>query len=178
MQTILVAPEALYELWRDVESAPLWMEYVVSVEAKTDKVSHWVFGNPYEKDGKRIELDSEIVADEPGRRIGWQSITEGIEESGEVTFEPTFNGRGTLVTLREFQKIPGGSTATSLGGVVKRSPKQVVIENLRHFKQLAESGEIPSVEGQPNGPRGFSGSVKSRLYGENNPTPPGSSGSA
>jgi uncharacterized membrane protein len=178
MQTILVAPQALYELWKDVEASPLWMEYVVSVEAKSDTVSHWVFGNPYDPDGKRIEYDSEIVADEPGKRLAWQSITEGIDEGGEVTFEPTFNGRGTLVTLREFAKIPGGSVGHALAGLVKRSPKQIVIEDLRHFKQLSESGEIPSVEGQPNGPRGFSGSLKSKLYGENNPTPPGTSSEA
>ncbi len=69
MQTILVAPQALYELLRDVESAPLWMECLVSVNVTGAGTSHWVFGNPEEKDGKRLEFDSEIVADEPGVRI-------------------------------------------------------------------------------------------------------------
>src|ERR1700712_3397466 len=143
VQTILVAPQALYELWKDVEAAPLWMEYVVSVESKDNTLSHWVFGNPDDVDGARIEFDSRIVADEPGARIAWESITEGVDESGEVTFETTSNGRGTLVTLREFQKLPGGVVANAVAGLTKRSPKQIVMENLRHFKQLAESGEIP-----------------------------------
>lgn len=174
-QTVLVAPQALYELWRDVEAAPLWMEYVVSVTASSDKLSHWVFGNPEEPEGKRIEYDSEITADEPGRRIAWRSIDSEYDESGEVTFEPSFNGRGTVVTLMETVKAPGGAAGNALAGLVKRSPRQIVIEDLRHFKQLAESGEIPSVVGQPNGPRGFVGTLKSKLYGENNPTPEGTS---
>lgn len=174
-QTILVEPQALYELWRDMESAPLWMEYVVSVTPLSATRSHWIFGNPDDPDAKRIEYDTEITADEPGRRIAWRSIDSDYDESGEVTFEPSFNDRGTLVTLVETVKVPGGSAGNALAGLVKRSPRQIVIEDLRHFKQLAESGEIPSVVGQPNGPRGFTGSLKSKLYGENNPTPPGTS---
>jgi uncharacterized membrane protein len=176
MQTILVAPQALYELWREVEASPLWMEYVISVEAQTETVSRWLCGNPYSGDGTRVEYDVEIVIDEPGKHIAWESITDNVDESGEVTFEPSFNGRGTLVTLREFARVPGGPPGHALAALIKRSPTQIVIEDLRHFKQLAESGEIPSVDGQPSGPRGFSGSLKSKMYGENNPTPPGTSG--
>jgi uncharacterized membrane protein len=178
VQTILVAPQALYELWRDVEAAPLWMEFVISVQKKGDKLSHWVFGDPDDEAGKRLEYDTQIVADEPGKRIAWKSVTGDVDESGEVTFEPSPNGRGTLVTLRESMNIPGGSIGGALAGLIKRTPKQIVIEDLRHFKQLAESGEIPSVDGQPNGPRGFSGSLKAHMYGENNPTPSGTSGQA
>jgi hypothetical protein len=50
-----------------------------------------------------------------------------------------------------------------------------VKENLRHFKELAETGEIPSVKGQPHGPRGVIGGIKEWMYGETNPTPPGTS---
>lgn len=50
-----------------------------------------------------------------------------------------------------------------------------MIENLRHLKELIESGEIPSVEGQPAGRRGISGSLKKFMLGENMPTPPGTS---
>ncbi len=178
VQTILVEPQALYELWRDLDAAPLWMEYVVSVKPTSDTVSHWVLGDPADAKGKRIEFDSKIVEDEPGKRIAWQSITEGVDQNGEVTFEPSFNGRGTRVTLVQFGKVPGGAVGHALAGLTKRSPKQIVIESLRHFKELAEAGEIPSVEGQPNGPRGFTGSLKARMYGEHIPTPPGTSGQA
>jgi hypothetical protein len=48
-----------------------------------------------------------------------------------------------------------------------------VIENLRHFKALAETGEIPRTQGQPHGDRGTIGKVKESTYGEKITTPPG-----
>ena len=63
--------------------------------------------------------------------------------------------------------------ATAAQTVFSRNPKQAVIENLRHFKAFAETGEIPRTEGQPHGPRGASGSFKASLYGEKVGVPPG-----
>lgn len=177
IQTILADADSLYKLWRNIKLAPRWQEYVVSVEEKSATLSHWVFGDPEadpnEISGKRIEFDSEIIEDIPGRKIAWKSVTEGVTETGEVLFEPTENDRGTRVTLQERMGVPGGALGTAAAAISKRTPRQIVIENLRHFKQLAEAGEIPSVVGQPNGKRGFSGTLKARLYGENNPTPKG-----
>jgi uncharacterized membrane protein len=120
---------------------------------------------------KTIEWDSEILADEPGQRIAWRSIGGDSENAGEVIFEEAPSGRGTMVTvLQEFRM---GKLAAAWETVVGRNPKQAIIENLRHFKAFAETGEIPRTTGQPHGPRGFSGEVKASLYGENIPTPAG-----
>jgi uncharacterized membrane protein len=175
VQTINAGRDVLYELWRKIELAPRWQEYIVSVEVKSPTLSHWVLGNPEDPDGKRIEYDSEIVEDTPGKAIAWKSVTEGIAEAGRVTFEPHPSGRGTVVTLQENVAVPGGKLGNAAAALTKRTPRQIVIEDLRHFKQLAEAGEIPSVVGQPHGPRGLTGSFKERMHGENNPTPPGTS---
>jgi hypothetical protein len=66
-----------------------------------------------------------------------------------------------------------GKLASAWETFVGRNPKQAVIENLRHFKALAETGEIPRTEPQPHGDRGITGKVKSAIYGENVPTPSG-----
>ena len=47
-----------------------------------------------------------------------------------------------------------GKLASAWETIVGRNPKQAVIENLRHFKALAETGEIPRTQGQPHGPTG------------------------
>ncbi len=172
-QSILVEPQALYEFWSDVSKFALWQEHVVSVTAVSKTVSHWVMGNPEDENGKRLEFDSEIIEDSPGKKIAWKSISGDLEQSGEVNFAARHDGRGTVVTLIQHFKV--GALASAAAGVAKRSPKQTVIEDLRHFKQLAETGEIPSVKGQPHGPRGVIGSVKEWMYGETNPTPPGTS---
>ena len=172
-QSILVQPQALYELWSEQEKFPLWQEQVVSVTMTGPKTSHWVMGNPEDEKGARVEFDSEIVEDMPGKKIAWKSIAGDVEQSGEVNFAPRRDGRGTVVTLVQHFKV--GKLANAAASIVKRGPKQTVIEDLRHFKQMAEAGEIPSVKDQPHGPRGISGGVKEWMYGETNPTPPGTS---
>jgi uncharacterized membrane protein len=156
----------LYTMWRDVESIPQWQDQIVSVTAKSATVSHWVM-----KTGEnRVEWDSEVVADEPGKRIVWKSIDGELDNAGEVIFEEAPGGRGTMVTvLQEFRL---GKLASAWATLTGRNPKQGVIEDLRHFKALAETGEIPRIEPQPHGDRGFIGERKRSLYGETIPTPP------
>lgn len=175
LQTIRVDRQTAYRLWRDVTNAPKFMEYVVSVEPKTETRSTWTFGDPEDPAGKRISYDTEVYEDVPGEKIAWRSVDAPLDETGEIHFEEAPGGRGTRVTLLENIKVPGGRLTIAAAALTKRTPRQIVIEDLRHFKELLESGEIPSVVDNPHGPRGFSGSVKQRLYGENNPTPPGTS---
>jgi uncharacterized membrane protein len=159
--------EKLYELWRHVESAPLWQEQIVSVTRLSDRISRWVMRV---KD-KQVEWDSEILVDEPGHRIAWRSIVGESQNAGEVVFEGTPGNRGTSVTV--LQQFAMSKLASAWETLTGRNPKQAVTENLRHFKALAESGEIPRTQGQPHGPRGLMGDAKASAYGEKVPTPAG-----
>lgn len=175
LQTIRADRQTLYSFWRDVTNAPKFQEYVISVEPKSSTVSTWTFGDPEDSSAKRISYDTEVFEDVPGEKISWRSLDSDFDEVGSVLFEDAPGGRGTRVTLQESMKVPGGRLTIAAAGVSRRTPAQIVIEDLRHFKELMESGEIPSVVGNSHGPRGFTGSIKTRLYGENNPTPPGNS---
>ncbi|HTF68817.1 MAG TPA: hypothetical protein VK638_39670, partial [Edaphobacter sp.] len=94
------------------------------------------------------------------------------DNAGEVIFEDAPGDRGTMVTvLQEFRM---GKLASAWETFVGRNPKQAVIENLRHFKALAETGEIPRTQGQPHGDRGMVGKMKAGAYGETIATPSGS----
>jgi uncharacterized membrane protein len=160
-------PRDLYNLWRNVEAAPSWQEQITSVTQTGPKTSHWIM----QSGDKTIEWDSEILADEPGKRIAWRSIGGESDNAGEVMFEEAPAGRGTFVTvLQEFRM---GKLASAWETVRGRNPKQAVIENLRHFKQLVEAGEIPRTQGQPHGPRGVIGSIKESAYAEKIAKPPG-----
>jgi uncharacterized membrane protein len=166
---IMAEPGDLYALWSDIEMAPRWQEQIVEVRKTGEKTSHWVM----RKNDKTIEWDSELIAQEPGKRLAWRSIGGDLETAGEVAFEPAPSGHGTMVTwLQQFHQ---GKLATMWAALTGRSPKQAAIENLRHFKALAETGEIPTTEGQPHGPRGTIGSAKASAYGETIATPPGDS---
>lgn len=163
-------PQRLYELWHNIELAPQWQEQIVEVRRTGPKATHWVT----QSGDKSIEWDSEVLADEPGLRIAWSSTGGESQNAGEVTFEKSPTGKGTVVTvLQEFRM---GMLASAWQTLVARNPKQAVIENLRHFKAYAETGEIPRTEPQPHGDRGAIGAMKKSLYGEKIPTPPGSNG--
>jgi len=111
------------------------------------------------------------LADEPGKRIAWKSIGGESDNAGEVIFEDAPGGRGTMVTVLQEFKI--GKLASMWETVTGRSPKQAVIENLRHFKALAETGEIPRSQSSPHGDRGTIGGMKRSMYGEKVQTPTG-----
>jgi uncharacterized membrane protein len=165
-------PDRLYTLWREVENAPLWQEQIESVTVTGDRTSHWVMRSGDET----IEWDAEILADEPGRRIAWRSTGGDSDNAGEVIFDTAPGNRGTIVTvLQEFRM---GKLTSMWETLVGRNPKQSVIENLRHFKALAETGEIPRTAGQPHGPRGTVANIKSSMYGEKIAVPPGLSKAA
>jgi uncharacterized membrane protein len=160
--------DELYAMWRDIESAPDWQEQMKEVVKTGDKTSHWVMF----KGDKTIEWDAEFLAEEPGKRLAWRSTSGDVETAGEVIFESSPTGRGTMVTsLQEFRL---GKLAALWETLTGRNPKQAVIENLRHFKALAETGEIPRTQGQPHGPRGVVGSGKASAYGEKIEVPAGS----
>jgi uncharacterized membrane protein len=167
--TALIQGDAnrLYQLWHDVESIPQWQEQIVSVTKTGSNTTHWVMRSG----DKTIEWDSEMLADEPGKRIAWRSIGGESENAGEVIFEASAGNRGTQVTVLQEFKL--GKLAAAWETIVGRNPKQAVIENLRHFKALAETGEIPRTAGQPHGPRGTVAGAKKSMYGEEIPTPPG-----
>src|SRR5689334_12904406 len=58
-------PQRLYEYWRNLEEIPTWQEQIEQVTVTGETSSHWVMRSG----DKTIEWDSEILADEPGRRI-------------------------------------------------------------------------------------------------------------
>ena len=167
--TVLIQsnPETLYRLWRDVEKAPLWQEQIAEVRRTGERTSHWVMRSG----DKKVEWDSEILNDEPGKRITWRSINGELENAGEVVFEKAPGGRGTMVT--ELQEFRMGKLESAWKTLIDRNPKQGIRESLRNFKALAETGEIPRIEPQPHGERGTMGELKKSLYGEKIPVPPG-----
>jgi uncharacterized membrane protein len=164
-------PKKLYEMWRDVEAAPTWHERIMEVRKTGPNTYHWVMRD--EPGENILEWDFEILADEPEKRIAWRSLSGEPEGAGEVIFESAPGGRGTMVTVLEQFRV--GKLSRTWETITGRDPKQSVIENLRHFKAMAETGEIPRTEPQPHGERGTVAGMKRSIYGEKIATPPGTS---
>ncbi|CAN5826819.1 SRPBCC family protein [soil metagenome] len=141
--------EELYRFWRNLENLPQFMRHLQSVERITDTLSRWRAKGPA---GAILEWNAEIINEVPNKVIGWRSI-EGsdVVSAGSVNFDDAGPGRGTRVRVHLQYSPPGGKAGAALARLVGRDAGTEIREDLRRFKQLLESGEVPSTDGQPRG---------------------------
>ena len=149
--TVNRSADDCYRFWRDFENFPRFMKHLESVSVSDDKRSHWVARGPA---GIAVEWDAEITADEEGELLAWSSLEGGdVENAGTVRFERAPGGRGTVVWIDMHYKPPAGRTGAMVARLFGEEPSQQIDEDLRRFKWLIETGEIPTSTGQAAGRR-------------------------
>jgi uncharacterized membrane protein len=125
------------------------MKHVESVSVLDEKRSHWVVRGPA---GSTVEWDAEIINDEPNALIAWRSLDNAeVDNAGSVRFVPGPEGRGTEVRVVLDYIPPAGRVGKWVARLFGEEPSQQIHEDLRRFKRLMETGEIPTIEGQPTG---------------------------
>jgi uncharacterized membrane protein len=141
--------EELYRFWRNLENLPQFMQHLESVERVTDTLSRWRARGP---GGKIVEWNAEIINEVPNKVIGWRSI-EGsdVVSAGSVNFDDAGPGRGTRVQVHMQYSPPGGRVGAAVARLLGRDAATEIREDLRRFKQMVETGEVPSTKGQPRG---------------------------
>jgi uncharacterized membrane protein len=148
--TINKPPEELYRYWRNAENLPKFMHHVESVQANGKRL-HWVARGPL---GAKLSWDTEITDDKENEWIVWRSLEDSaLRHSGSVHFRPAPGNRGTVVTVAIQYQAASSGMARVLLELLGKVPEFQLREELRHFKQLVEAGEIPTTEGQPSGRR-------------------------
>jgi uncharacterized membrane protein len=147
--TIDRSPEELFNFWRNFENLPRFMTHLKSVKCDGPNRSHWIAKGPA---GASVEWDAEIINEEPNALIAWRSLENAtVHNAGSVRFLPSGNGRGTEVRVVIDYIPPAGRMGNSLARFFGADLKQIVHNDLRQFKQLMETGEIPTTAGQPRG---------------------------
>ncbi len=145
------APEACYRFWRDVGNFPNFMQHVDEVRMIDATRSHWKVRAPL---GGQVEWTAELVSDVPSRQLGWRTLNDAtIAHAGVVHFAPATGGRGTRVQVDLNYAAPLGQAGARLAQLFGEEPSLQVAQDLRRFKQLIETGEIPTTAGQPAGHR-------------------------
>jgi uncharacterized membrane protein len=136
--TVNAPPEELYRFWRDFTNLPRFLEHLEAVTVLDDKRSHWVTKGPA---GTKAEWDAEIINEIPNELIGWRSV-EGsqVDNAGSVHFTHTPRGTEVKVVLR--YDPPGGVLGAAVAKLFGEDPAHQVQEDLRHFKQIVETGEV------------------------------------
>lgn len=139
--------DELYRYWRELSNLPRFMLYLREVKELEDGRSHWIAESP---NGMHIEWDSEISDERPNEMIAWRALPDTpMGLSGSVHFEKAPRGQGTLVRLR-LESSAAGATGMRL---LKAVTRETLKRQLLRFKQLMETGEIATTEGQPTGHR-------------------------
>jgi uncharacterized membrane protein len=77
----------------------------------------------------------------------------GIRNEGAVRFVPAPGGRGTEVHVTLRYEMPGGKLGQAVARYFGEDPHQQLDDDLRRFKQVAETGEVVRSEGAPGGKR-------------------------
>jgi uncharacterized membrane protein len=143
--------QELFRIWRNAENLPRFMEHLKSVRIASEdgRQSHWVARAPL---GREIEWDSVVTDEIENEYLAWNSLPGSVVESiGSVRFTDAPGGRGTVVDVSMQYHPPAGSMGAAFAKLFGEEPGQQVRDDLRHFKQIMETGEIPSVEGQSSG---------------------------
>lgn len=143
----------VFRFWRNFENLPQFMEHLESVAMREEGISHWVAKGPA---GIDVEWDARIINEVDNKLIGWQSLDGStVSTAGSVNFDETEHGTRVRVHLQ--YSPPAGRVGAAIARVFGEEPNQTIREDLRRFKQLMETGEIPTTEGQPSGRRKFGG---------------------
>jgi uncharacterized membrane protein len=149
--TVKCAREQAYAFWRTLSNVATFAESIERVEEIDAKRSHWVARAP---EGG-LEWDAHLVEEDANRLLAWQT-EEGsdIRYAGRVEFRDAPPGRGCTVTLELTYHPPAGALGRLFAKVFDKDPRIQGARDLRRFKQLLETGEIPTTEPGPAAPRG------------------------
>jgi uncharacterized membrane protein len=141
--------EELFNYWRSFENLPRFMQSLVSVKQLDQARSHWVAKAPA---GRTVEWDAEIINEVPNESIGWRTLDGAdVISAGSVRFKDAGPDRGTEVLVHLQYDPPGGKIGAAIAWMLGHEPNQTIQEDLRRFKQLMETGEVPTIEGQSRG---------------------------
>jgi uncharacterized membrane protein len=147
--TINRPPEELYRFWHDFGHLPRVMPHIKSVSRIGQRRLHWVAQG---RRGMTAEWDAEITEERDNELIAWRSL-EGAPVPHQVCmrFQAAPGGRGTEVRVTLAYAPPLGKLGATVAKLFGKAPDQQLDEALRRFKNIMETGDVPTIEGQSSG---------------------------
>jgi uncharacterized membrane protein len=139
----------LYSYWRQLSNLPRLIEHLETVQEIDAVRSHWTARDPF---GREVEWEAEIHNETPREMIAWRSLPESeLDTAGSIHFKSLPHGRGTAVTLSLKYDPPAGRAGAAVARLLGNGVESELEAALRKFKQVMETGEFATVEGQPRG---------------------------
>jgi len=135
----------LFSFWRKWENLPEFMKQIQTVSMLSETKMFWIKQSP---SGKFTTGETNLVEEE-NKSLGGQSKGLGcIGEGGLVQLVPAPNGRSTRMNvIMEYERADSGVGASlaSVSGELRDDP---IRDDLRWFKHLMETNEIPVTQNQ------------------------------
>jgi uncharacterized membrane protein len=143
--------DEVYAFWRKLENLPLFMKHLATVTEIDTKHSHWEASLPANLG--RIKWNAEIVKEEPGYLIGWQSIPNSmINNAGKVTFHDSPGGGTELEVVISYHP-PAGELGSGLAKALNPVFEKMIRQDIMNFKEYIETkyrGETENTNDNPN----------------------------
>ena len=147
--TVYKPRKEVYEFWRDLENLPRFMRHLASVERLGENRTRWTARLP--RDAATLTWEARTVEDRAGEEISWRSLSDAdVQNAGTVRFKDGPDD-STEVTVEITYRPPAGKAGRMVGYLLNPASAQIIKEDVRRFKHLLETGEIPRIEGQPMG---------------------------
>ena len=140
--------EDVYRFWRNLDNLPKFMDHLDCVKTVDERRSHWVAKAPA---GRKMEWDAEIINEIENELIGWRSLPGAdVDNAGSVRFADAGGDRGTEVRVSLQYNPPAGVVGALFAKLFGEEPGQQIENDLRQFKRMIETGELPTSKGQPS----------------------------
>lgn len=140
----------IYSFFRNFENLPKFMSHLESVRSNGTR-STWKARAPL---GRHVEWEAEITDERENERIAWRTADDAsVPNWGRVLFLPAPGGRGTELRVEMEYLPPAGEVGRWFAKLMGEEPELQIRDDIRHLKQLLETGEIATTEGQPSGRR-------------------------
>jgi uncharacterized membrane protein len=142
--TVARPADVLFGFWRNFENLPRIMGHLESVTVLSAERSRWKAKGPA---GMTVEWEAVIHNEVENELIAWKSTDDAdVKNAGSVRFKEAPGGRGTEVRVVLEYEPPAGKLGMVVAKLLGEEPDLQVREDLRRFKQLMETGEIPVSE--------------------------------
>lgn len=151
--TVAAPPDKLFRYWRNVRNLTELFPHLDAVEVLSDTESRWKAHGP---GGVPVVWHSALDKVRENELITWHTL-EGAQlpHRGSVLFKPAPGGRGTELRLTLIYHPPAGAGGRAVSRLFGAAPEQQAREALRRLKRIVETGELPTIDGQPRGNRGM-----------------------
>lgn len=142
--TIRRPAQELYDAWTRWEQLPQILPHIEHVKDLGHGRTRWTARGPL---GASLSWDAEVINQDPGRMVAWQSIAGGdVDTAGSVHFD-AINDNTTRMTVSMQYQPPGGRLTAVVAEFLGIGLDRRAREDLQRFKRVMESGSQVGTQG-------------------------------